>query len=105
MSTAEQTKLKLKPLGDRVAIEIMDNDTQMTSGGIYIPDSAREKPQQGKIVAMGAGRKDENGKVIPMDVQVGQVVMFAKYAGTDIKLGDNEVKILAEKDILAIIEG
>jgi chaperonin GroES len=105
MPTAEQTKCQLKPLGDRVAIEILDEDTQVTSGGIYIPDTAREKPQKGRIVAMGAGRKDDSGKVIAMDVQVGQVVLFAKYAGTDVKYGDQEVKILSEKDILAILEG
>ncbi len=102
---ATETKVDLKPLGDRVVLEIL-NDTEQSAGGIYIPDTAREKPQRGVVLAIGPGRLNENtGKREEMQVKVGQVVLFGKYTGTDVKLGAREVKILSEKDILGIIEG
>ena len=93
----------LKPLGDRIVIKVIE-DTEQTSGGIFIPDSAKEKPQKGEVVAVGAGTMNDNGEREPMDVQVGDVVLYAKYAGTDIKMDGVEYKILSIKDALAIID-
>lgn len=95
--------LKIKPLGDKVLVEVIA-ETETSPGGIYIPDSAREKPQKGKILAVGAGKLLDSGKREEMDVQVGEVVMFTKYGGTDIKVASKEYKILSVKDILGIIE-
>jgi chaperonin GroES len=100
---ATETKVNLKPLGDRVVLEVL-NDTEQTAGGIYIPDTAREKPQQGVILAVGPGRQNDHGQLEPMQVKVGDRVLFAKYSGTDVKLSGKEVKILSEKDILGIVE-
>ena len=93
----------LKPLGDRIVIKVVE-DTEQTSGGIFIPDSAKEKPQKGEVVAVGVGKMNEKGEREPMDVKVGDVVLYAKYAGTDIKMDGNEYKILSVKDALAVIE-
>ena len=93
----------LKPLGDRIVIKVIE-DTEQTSGGIFIPDSAKEKPQKGEVVAVGEGKMNEKGEREPMDVKVGDVVLYAKYAGTDIKMDGVEYKILSIKDALAIIE-
>lgn len=95
--------MTLKPLADKIVIKVID-DVEKTSGGIFIPDSAKEKPQKGEIKAIGAGKIMENGEREPMDVKVGDKVLFAKYSGTDVKLDDGEYKILSVKDILAIIE-
>lgn len=94
----------IKPLADRVVIKVID-DVQQTSGGIFIPDSAKEKPQKGEVVAVGAGKTLDNGEKEPMEVKVGDVVLFAKYSGTDVKVNDVEYKIVALKDCLAILEG
>ena len=93
----------LKPLGDRIVIKVIE-DTEQTSGGIFIPDSAKEKPQKGEVVAVGAGKINDKGEREPMDVKVGDTVLYAKYAGTDIKMDGVEYKILSIKDALAIIE-
>lgn len=93
----------LKPLGDRIVIKVIE-DTEQTSGGIFIPDSAKEKPQKGEVVAVGEGKMNDKGEREPMDVKVGDVVLYAKYAGTDIKMDGVEYKILSIKDALAIIE-
>ena len=93
----------LKPLGDRIVIKVIE-DTEQTSGGIFIPDSAKEKPQKGEIIAVGLGKLNEKGEREPMDVKVGDTVLYAKYAGTDIKMDGVEYKILSIKDALAIIE-
>lgn len=93
----------LKPLGDRIVIKVIE-DTEQTSGGIFIPDSAKEKPQKGEVVAVGVGKMNEKGEREPMDVKVGDVVLYAKYAGTDIKMDGVEYKILSVKDALAVIE-
>ncbi len=95
--------LKLKPLADRVVIEPSDRE-ERTPSGIILPETAKEKPQEGKIVATGPGRRDEDGKLIPMDVKEGDTVLFAKYAGTEIKIDDKKLLILKESDILAIVE-
>ena len=95
--------IKLKPLGDRIVIKVIE-DTEQTSGGIFIPDSAKEKPQKGEVIAVGLGKLNEKGEREPMDVKVGDTVLYAKYAGTDIKMDGVEYKILSIKDALAIIE-
>lgn len=93
----------LKPLGERIVIKVIE-DTEQTSGGIFIPDSAKEKPQKGEVVAVGQGKMNEKGEREPMDVKVGDTVLYAKYAGTDIKMDGVEYKILSVKDALAVIE-
>ncbi len=96
--------IKLKPLGDRLIVEPIEKE-EMTASGIILPETAKEKPQQGKVLAAGPGRRDEDGKRIPMDVKEGDRVLFAKYAGTPVKLEtDREVLVLKESDILAIVE-
>jgi chaperonin GroES len=97
------TDLKLRPLADRVVIRPLGRE-ETTRSGIVLPDTAKEKPQRGTIVAAGEGRRDDDGNRIPLDVAIGQQVLFAKYAGTEFKLDDDELLILAEKDILAVIE-
>lgn len=90
-----------RPLGDRVAVERIE---EKTSSGIIIPDTAKEKPVQGKIVAVGAGARDEAGKRIPLDVKVGDIVLFTKWGGTEFKIDGKEVTILKESDILAVLD-
>ena len=96
--------LNLRPLGDRVVIEPSEGE-EVTSGGILLPETAKEKPQEGTIIAIGTGRRDENGKLIAMDVKDGDKVLYAKYAGTEIKLNGKKVLILKETDILAVVIG
>ncbi|RKY30991.1 MAG: co-chaperone GroES [Candidatus Omnitrophota bacterium] len=96
-------KLKLRPLGDRVVVEPLEAQ-EKTKGGIILPDTAKEKPQQGKIIAVGKGRIDENGKHVPMEVKVGDVILYGKYSGTEVTIDDKEYVILREEDILAIVE-
>ena len=91
---------KLEPLGDRVVVKPSSKE-EVTKGGIVIPDTAKEKPQEGKVIAVGPGRVTEDGKRITMDVKVGDTVIYAKYGGTEIKEGDDELIILRESDILA----
>ncbi len=93
----------IKPLGERIVIKVIE-DTEQTSGGIFIPDSAKEKPQKGEVVAVGLGKINDKGEREPMDVKVGDKILYAKYAGTDIKLDGIEYKILSVKDALAVIE-
>lgn len=93
----------LKPLGDRIVIKVVE-DTEQTSGGIFIPDSAKEKPQKGEVVAVGEGKMNDKGEREPMDVKVGETILYAKYAGTDIKMDGVEYKILSIKDALAVIQ-
>jgi chaperonin GroES len=97
-------KLKLKPLGGRVIIEPIEQE-EMTAGGIILPETAKEKPQEGKILAAGPGERDEDGERIPMEVQVGDKVLYAKYSGTEVKLDGKKLLILRESDILAVLEG
>ena len=96
--------LNLKPLGDRLVVKPATRE-ETTASGIVLPDTAKEKPQRGTIVAAGEGRRDDDGDRVPMDVKVGDQVLFAKYAGTEFKLDDQDLLILSEKDILAVIEG
>ncbi len=95
--------MKVKPLHDRILVERLQEE-EKTKGGLFIPDSAKEKPMQGKIVASGNGRITEDGKKIPMDVKVGDIVLFAKYSGNDVKIDDKEYLIMKEDDILAVVE-
>lgn len=95
--------MKLRPLNDRVIVIGLEKD-QKTAGGIIIPDTAKEKPQEGKVVAVGPGKLDDTGKRIPMDVKKGQKVLFGKYAGTEIEINGKEHLIMREDDIIGIIE-
>ncbi len=95
-----KSKVSFKPLGNRIVIEPSEDDEQMTSGGIYIPDTAKERPQEGKVVAAGPGRMTDDGNRIPMELAVGDVVVYSKYAGTEYKEGDIEYLVLREDDIL-----
>jgi chaperonin GroES len=92
--------VKLDPLGDRVVVKPSTKE-EVTKGGIVIPDTAKEKPQEGEVMAVGPGKMTEDGKRIPLDVKVGDIVVYAKYGGTEIKEGDEELIILRESDILA----
>ena len=94
------TKVAFKPLGNRVVIEPLEGDEHMSSGGIYIPDTAKEKPQEGKIVAVGPGRITDDGNRVPMELAVDDIVVYSKYAGTEYKEGDIEYLVLREDDIL-----
>jgi len=95
-------KESVRPLGDRVLVKRLDEE-QQTKGGIIVPDTAKEKPQQGKIIEVGPGRMTEDGKRIPPDVKKGNKVLFAKYTGTEISVGDQEYLILSEEHILAVV--
>jgi chaperonin GroES len=94
--------MKIKPLGDRVLVEPVEAD-EVAKGGIIIPDTAKEKPQEGKIIAVGTGKLDEDGKVIPFNVKKGDIVLMPKYGGTEVKLDDKTYQIVREDDILAVI--
>jgi chaperonin GroES len=104
LTTATATSTKLRPLGDRVVVKPTPRE-EMTKSGIVLPDTAKEKPQEGTVLAVGPGRILEDGKREPMDVSVGQRVLYAKYAGTEFKVDDEELLIVSQKDILAIVEG
>ena len=99
---ASKLKMNLKPLGDRVVVEPLEKE-ERTASGIILPETAKEKPQEGTIIAVGPGRRDDDGKLVPMDVKLGDSVLYAKYAGTEIKIEDKKVLILKESDILAIV--
>ncbi|MBZ0280008.1 MAG: co-chaperone GroES [Anaerolineae bacterium] len=94
--------INLRPLGDRVIIEAIEQE-EVTSSGLYIPETAKEKPQQGNVLAVGEGRRDDDGKRIAMDLKVGDKVLFAKYAGTEVKIDGKKLLIMKESDILAIV--
>ena len=93
---------KLEPMGDRIVIKAIERE-ERSKGGIYIPDTAKERPQEGKVVAVGPGRVTDEGKRIPLDVRVGDVVVYSKFAGTELTEGDDDLLILTERDILAKI--
>ncbi|MGB4221125.1 MAG: co-chaperone GroES [Smithellaceae bacterium] len=95
--------MKIRPLQDRIIVKRLEEE-EKTKGGIIIPDTAKEKPIEGKIIAVGKGKKTEDGKVIPLDVKVGDKVLFSKYGGTDIKIDGEEYLIMREDDILGVIE-
>ena len=95
--------MSLKPLGSRVVVEPIEME-EMTAGGIVLPETAKEKPQKGKVRSIGPGDRNEEGKRVPMDVSVGDTVLFAKYAGTEIKVEGKKLLILKESDLLAIVQ-
>ncbi|MFN2194708.1 MAG: co-chaperone GroES [Anaerolineales bacterium] len=95
--------ISLKPLGSRVVIEPIEEEDK-TAAGIYLPENAKEKPQRGTVLSIGPGDRDDDGDRIPLDVTVGDIVLFAKYAGTEIKIDGKRVLIMRESDLLAIVE-
>ena len=101
MTTA--TKVVLKPLEDRIVVQPLEAE-QTTASGLVIPDTAKEKPQEGEVLAIGPGRIDDNGQRVPLDVKVGDVVLYSKYGGTEVKYNGEEYLVLSARDVLAIIE-
>jgi chaperonin GroES len=97
--------VSIRPLGDRVLVEPLEQEETIAGGMLVLPETAKEKPQQGKVLAVGAGRRDDDGKRIDMDVAQGDTVLFAKYAGTEVKLAGKKLLIMKEADILGIVEG
>ena len=97
--------MKIRPLQDRVIVKRLEEGVEKSKGGIIIPDTAKEKPQQGKIIAVGKGKVNDDGKVTPLDVRVGDTILFGKYSGSEIKLNGEEHLIMREEDILGIVEG
>jgi chaperonin GroES len=95
--------MKIRPLQDRVLVKRLEEE-EKTKGGIIIPDTAKEKPQMGKVIAAGKGKKTEDGKVVPLDVKAGDKILFSKYAGTEVKVDGDELLIMREDDILGIVE-
>jgi chaperonin GroES len=95
--------MKLRPLQDRILVKRVEEETK-TAGGLFIPETAKEKPQRGKVVACGNGKKTEEGKVLPLDVKVGDTVLFGKYAGTEVKVDNEDFIMMREDDILAVVE-
>ena len=96
--------MKIRPLQDRVLVKRLEEEVEKTKGGIIIPDTAKEKPQEGEIVAVGPGGRDENGKLITMDVKAGDRVLFGKWSGTEVKIDGEDLLIMKESDILGVIE-
>ena len=96
--------MKFRPLHDRVVVRRVEEDTK-TTGGIIIPDTAKEKPQQGEVIAVGPGARDEQGKVVPLDIKAGDRVLFAKWGGTEVKIDGEDLLIMKESDILGVLEG
>ena len=96
--------MNLQPLGDRLIVEVVDEE-ETTVGGIVLPDTAKEKPQRGRVLAVGPGPRDEDGKHIPMEIEKGDEIIYSKYGGTEIKLGTDEYLILRESDVLAKVVG
>ncbi len=96
--------MKFRPLHDRVVVRRVEEDTK-TAGGIIIPDTAQEKPMQGTIIAVGPGARDEAGKLVPLDVKTGDLVLFGKWSGTEVKINGEDLLIMKESDILGVLEG
>ena len=96
--------MKIRPLQDRVIVKRIEEEVEKTKGGIIIPDTAKEKPQQGKIIAVGKGKVNDDGKLTPLDVKVGDRILFGKYSGSEIKLDGEEHLIMREEDILGVVE-
>jgi chaperonin GroES len=96
--------MKIRPLQDRVLVKRIEDEVEKTKGGIIIPDTAKEKPQQGKVMAVGKGKVNDDGKVTPLDVKVGDTILFGKYSGSEIKVDGEEHLIMREDDILGVVE-
>jgi chaperonin GroES len=97
--------MDIRPLHDRIVVKRLDEQDEKTAGGLIIPDTAKEKPQQGEVVAVGNGKRTEDGKVLPMDVKVGDRILFGKYSGSDIKLSGVEYLIMREDEVLGVLSG
>jgi chaperonin GroES len=102
MATATATKTKLRPLHDRILVKRIEEE-EVRRGGIIIPDTAKEKPQEGKVIAVGTGRVTDDGKKIPLDVKAGDRILFGKYSGSEVKIDDEEYLIMKEEDVLGIL--
>ena len=100
---AAEVKTVIKPLGDRVVVKRIEEEPK-TNGGIVLPDTAKEKPKKGKVIAVGTGRVLENGQRVPLEVKEGDIVVFAKYGGTEIEIDGEEYVILSERDLLAVLQ-
>jgi len=96
-------EMKIQPLGDRIVIEVLEAK-EKTKGGIVLPDSAKEKPQEGKVVAVGKGKVSDEGKVIPLEVKVGDKILYGKYSGAEVTLDEKEYLIIKEEDVLAVVK-
>src|SRR5271168_2472074 len=96
--------MKFRPLHDRVVVRRVESD-ERTAGGIIIPDTAKEKPQEGEIIAVGAGARDESGKIVALDVKVGDRILFGKWSGTEVKIDGEDLLIMKESDVMGVIEG
>jgi chaperonin GroES len=103
ISNEEERVMKIRPLRDRVIVERIEEE-EKTKGGIIIPDTAKEKPQEGKVIAVGKGKVTDDGKVLPLSVKAGDKILFGKYSGTEVKLDGNEYLIMREDDILGVVE-
>ena len=103
MTTATASRVAIKPLEDRIVVQPLDAE-QTTASGLVIPDTAKEKPQEGTVLAVGPGRWDESGNRIPIDVNIGDVVLYSKYGGTEVKYDNEEYLVLSARDVLAVIE-
>ncbi len=101
---AKAVKTKVQPLQDRILVRRLDEEAEATSGGIILPDSAKEKPQEGEVIAVGPGRVTDDGKRQEVDVKEGDRILFAKYAGTEVKIEDEELLIMREDDVLAVVK-
>ena len=97
--------MDIRPLHDRIVVKRLDEQDEKTAGGLIIPDTAKEKPQQGEVVAVGNGKRTEDGKVLPMDVKIGDRILFGKYSGSDIKLDGTEYLIMREDEVLGVLSG
>lgn len=96
--------MKIQPLGDRLVVKVAEVKEEKTKSGLYVPDTAKEKPQEGEVLAVGPGARNDKGERMPMDINVGDKVIFSKYAGTEVKVDGEEYLILSERDVLAIIK-
>jgi chaperonin GroES len=97
--------MKIRPLYDRIVVKRIEDSSEKTASGLFIPDSAKEKPQEGEVIAVGAGKRNDDGKLIPLDVKAGDRILFGKYSGSDIKLDGDEFLIMREDEVLGVLEG
>ena len=96
--------MKIRPLYDRIVVKRIEDSAEKTASGLFIPDSAKEKPQEGEVIAVGPGTRDESGKLIPLDVKAGDTILFGKWSGTEVKIDGDDLLIMKEADILGIVE-
>src|SRR6202161_4533724 len=96
--------MKIRPLYDRIVVKRIEDSSEKTASGLFIPDSAKEKPQEGEVIAVGAGKRNDDGKLIPLDVKAGDRILFGKYSGSDIKLDGDEFLIMREDEVLGVLD-